>query len=142
MYMGDKMGKRKAQATVEFMILIAAILILFTAVSYLSGKVNLSIRYNEQKLSAIEICEDAAWSINEVYSAGDGSRKSIYIPETMKTNHDFNLTVYPDDKLVEITWLEKHYTVPVVSSSISGSLQISAGWLNITNVDGGVQLVQ
>lgn len=135
---------RKSQASFEFIVIFAVLLIIFIAVLGFSMGVFSSIRQSKITLPATEMCERIAWSINEIYFVGDGGFSSIYIPAMLPETSYFNLTVYPNNRLIEIRWQnqQKHYTSPLATSNISGSLVIHEGYLNITNIDGGIYLEQ
>ncbi len=132
---------KKAQSTVEAMIVFAVLLILFTSIFAYTTLVEKDVWRTRETIYARDLCDSVGWSINQVYQAGEGASSFVYLPETLYGNIDYNITIYPEPQIIEIVWLEKRYLISLLTPEILGNLQLQPGRLNITN-NGGIFLDQ
>jgi hypothetical protein len=128
------MQNKKCQLSIEFLIITIIALLVFLLIVGLVFDKNRDMENYKVYLHAKEVNNLVATSIDEVYIAGDGSVKEIYIPPTLIRNT--NYTTYIVENLVGIRWSGRHHTTPVVTSNITGSL--SKGYNNISNLQGGI----
>jgi uncharacterized membrane protein (Fun14 family) len=124
----------------EFLVVLTFIMLiflfLFTVISQRRDQL-LSIN---RLLSAKETADSVAWNINEAFIAGYGTKKSIYLPNTLADNTNFSLKIIPKSRVVEIRWQQTQYLSPIVTSNITGNLTLAQGRLNITNSGGKIIL--
>ncbi len=132
---------RKAQSTVEAMIILAILLIFFTSIFAYSSSIEKDVWRNSESVYARDLCDNVGWSINQIYQAGEGAISFVYLPEKLPGNVDYNLTIYPEQQLIEIRWLTKRYFTILLTSNVTTSITLEPGRLNITN-DGGIILEQ
>ena len=132
---------KKAQSTAEAMIIIAVVLILFTSIFAYTNQIEKDVQRTSLSVHARDLCDNVGWSINQVYQAGEGSISFVYLPDKLPGTIDYNITIYPEPQIIEILWLDERYFIILLTSNISGSMQLQSGRLNITN-NGGIILEQ
>jgi hypothetical protein len=124
----------KAQASVEFMILIS-IMLLISAV-FLMGGASLQeemifIKLNRQ---AQDIVDGAAFEINSAIRAGDGYSRRFYVEE----NFAYNYTLTLEGNYMVINWNGKTNVAESLVDSINGN--IDKGWNIIRNTEGVIYI--
>ncbi len=132
---------KKAQSTVEAMIILAVLLIFFTSIFTYSNSIEKDVWRNSESIYARDLCDNVGWSINQVYQAGEGTMSFVYLPEKLPGNVNYNITIYPEPQIIEIRWLTKRYFTTLLTSNVSTSIPLQPGRLNITN-NGGIILEQ
>lgn len=145
---GDDMIKKtriKAQISAEFVIIASIALVVFLIVFAIIDKRNSNLYSTKTMLYARQESDSLANSINTVFLAGDGARKVISLPETLKDSSNYTINIYPTFHLIEITWdylgKNKQYTSTLITSNITGSTSsLSNITLTITNNDGGISI--
>ena len=136
---------RRAQLSVEMIILLSAVLIILMAMlsSFATGPEK-SV-FNKRSASAREYSERLAYAINNIYLAGDGAGLSLELPQTLIDGTGYSMNIYPDKHLIDITWLSganfDHSSIQLLTSSLSGKLSGIKGNLNLTN-SGGVIIIE
>ena len=131
---------KKAFVSSELYILFTGLLVIFLVVFAFMAPRNASADEKKHLLQAKSVGDLAAWSINEVMLAGHGTTKTLYLPPTLKGSIDYNITVYPTERLVAIRWKDRQYTTPIITSRIGGNLVLSKGNNTLTNAYGGITI--
>ena len=135
---------RRAQLSVEIIILLSALLIIIMAIisSFAIGPERSVL--NKRSTSAREYSERLAYAINNIYLAGDGARLSLGLPQTLIDGTSYSINIYPEKHIIDITWLSgtnpSHSSIQLLTSSLSGKLSGINGNLNLTN-SGGVIII-
>lgn len=147
----DKMiNYKKAQISVEMVIISIAVLSMFLSIFYLIDHRNDEIEGIKDYLNAKDEADRLAWNINEVYIAGYGSVRQIYVSNVTRYNTPINLSVFSENRFVRVEWGERFYTSPLVTSRVSGNLtgvflenfSLTQGLVNISNVLGEIKIEQ
>lgn len=125
--------EKKSQISIDFMIVFAVLMIVFLFVFGISTSRTNELYGSQKFLNAKEIADSAAFYINSVFLAGHGTTKSFYIPEGLRDETQYALKIYPAARIVEIQWEGRHYSAPIVSSAVSGVLNIPYGEVNLKN---------
>ncbi len=137
-------ANRRAQATADFLIVVAVVMIVFLSiVGMIQHKNNFTMR-EKAKMQAKAVCDRAAQEINSVHLAGDGTGKTFFLPQRLKENTNYNLLVHPKSHIVEIRWdsfgEDKHYTSPLITSNITGTLNNISGRVALFNNNGQITI--
>lgn len=135
--------KKKSQISVDFMIIIAIAIFVFLVMFALVNRRNNDLQSLQTTLYARQLADKVATEINTVFLAGDGTTKTIEIPETLKDETSYTLKVYPEERIVNIMWTSKgsmrQYSSPVVTGAINGNLTlVFTQQISFTNTNGNV----
>ena len=126
---------RKAQSTVDLIITLAFVLILFLVLFQLIVKERLQERVEREiELDAQTQTEKVWFAIAETIIAGPGTNKTIYLPEFLSHNIEYNLTVYAYG-VITIDYDDSQYTLRLPTKSINQS-SLSSGQIIVENRDG------
>ena len=127
----------------EFIIIVSILMVTFLVVFVNIDKRNSELDSNKRLLSAKSVANKLATSINQIFLSSYGSMKTIYLPDKLADNTDYNLTVYPEARVVEITWQSvdrRQYTSLIITSDVN-AVNLTAGQANLTNNNGVVSIV-
>lgn len=125
-------GKMRAQSSVEFMILISILLILFilyTQNSLSLQKDMISIKADQE---AKKLSDRIAFEINTAVKSGDGYERSFFIESSFAGISDFDVSV--KDYEVKVAWSQNFVTSQIVTKNTTGN--VVKGWNLIENRDG------
>ncbi len=137
---GCAIRKMKAQISVDFIIVISIALIIFLYLFTAADKRSDELYSKTTSLYARSVSDQLASNINSVYLAGYGFKKTVLLQETLKDNSNYNINIYPVEHLIKISWNNRQYSSPVLTSSISGTLSSLKGEYEIANIDGVITL--
>lgn len=128
---------RKAQTSVDLLIIIAVMLIIFAILfNFIVKDLFIERVDKEIHLNAKSNIENVGMAINEVYLLGDGSNRTIYLPDRLVHLNEYNITVYNTGSLLLETY-NKRISFPLLTRDIeTGAL--NKGKVVIKNVDGVV----
>jgi hypothetical protein len=129
--------RTKGQVSTEVMILLAVLLVMFLAIiATINHRENI-LSSSTSHLYAKSVGDNFAALINAVFLAGDGTTANISLPESLKDNSKYDLSVQPAARLVIMTWSSRNetrtYTSPIVTGSVSGNLSGITGTVAILN---------
>lgn len=126
----------KLQVSVEFMILVSLLLLVFIAViggnSYLQKNM-MSIKSDTE---AKKLSDKIAFEINTAVKTGDGYEKRFYIEESFAGIYYFDIEI--ENYSVNIRWDDKVTSSPIIVKNITGS--VTKGWNLIKNTDGVINV--
>lgn len=117
------MSLKKSQATIEFTLILAILLIIFLSFFALIQDKNSQFDNTALRLEAKTIAERVGLTINDVHLAGNNSKAELYLPQDIHSRN-YSLKVIGDSREVVISLEDIHYTYPVLTSEISGELEI------------------
>ena len=117
------------QASVEFIVSAAAILLVFVAVANMHLSMQRDMAFENRLLSATIGCTTIADTINAVYSDGPGTMTDARVK--------FELTVMPG--LVEMSPPDDAYTCTIDPNAVSGQVLLSPGEYTVYNRGGKVE---
>jgi len=134
----------KAQVSVDLIIVISMILLIFLVVFVTVYKRNDEVVSSRTKYYAKAVSDKLASEINTIYLAGDGATKTAELPASLKDNTDYSISIYPDARIVNINWSytdkEMHYGSPIISKDITGTLTDISNDVVLTNNNGVVEI--
>ncbi|MBU2561186.1 MAG: hypothetical protein KKD17_02730 [Nanoarchaeota archaeon] len=134
---------QKAQISTEFIIIASAALVVFLIILSIAGKRNDELYSARTTLYARQEADKLASSINTILLAGDGTQKTVSLPETLRDDEGYTINIYPSSRLVEITWnysgKNRQYKAPLITADITGDMSpLSGTTFTISNIDGGI----
>lgn len=133
---------RKAQVSVEMVILLSALLILLMGIISTFSSASDRSFFSKRTVSAREFSERLAYGINNVYLAGEGASTEVVLPETLIDNTNYSIIIYPSQHLLEISWRARQdterYQVQLLTGGLSGSLSGIHGAVQLSNAHGSV----
>ncbi|MEK6967871.1 MAG: class III signal peptide-containing protein [Nanoarchaeota archaeon] len=128
--------KKNGQTSTEFIILIAALLVVLVVMMNLfSGQDNLSFSYG-QKLAATDIADSAAFVINEVALAGDNATGSFFLPSSIKDNLAYNLTI--NSSIVSVTYSGRQAQAALITSNVTSTKLTPGTKIIVRNNNGAI----
>jgi uncharacterized protein (UPF0333 family) len=129
------LATRKSQMSVEFMIILVAIILIFTVgILIYMNKVN-QVSYMERRAEAHDILHTLAFTINEVHLAGNTSKEIIVIPEKISNEYTYDFEHFPEDHILAIRWDNSYYSFPLITSRVNMSPDINSEVI-IENING------
>ena len=136
----------KAQVSVDLIIVLSALFIIFLVVTVTVNYRQDEILSSRSRYNAKSVLDNLASEINSIYLAGDGTSKIIQIPSSLRDGKNFSINIYPDARFIEITWpfrdQKMRYNAPLVSSGISGDLTGINSTTNISNNNGVIRIIR
>jgi len=127
-------GKMKAQVSIEFMILIfllALLFILYTQNSLSLQKDMVTIKVNQD---AKKVSDKIAFEINTAVKSGNGYERRFYVENSFAGISNFTISV--ENYAVTINWSQKSVSSQITTKNITGS--INKGWNLIENSGGNI----
>ncbi len=117
---------KRAQASFDFLILWAILLIIFVILVQFMvvGRYTKSIN-TQTELRAQEQAEHVAFVINSLYLSGEGSNLTFFVDSSLAKGVAFNLTVY-DEGFVVVDYLRTEQSVALLTHAVNQSV-LSAG---------------
>lgn len=133
---------KKSQISVEFVMILAAMLIMFLIIFMAADKRTAEMYAGRTKLYAKMEADKLAAAINSIALAGNGASKIVQLPGTLRDNSAYNISIYPGSHRLEIFYSvsgeNDHYSATLLTGVISGTLTNIRYPVNISNVNGGV----
>lgn len=133
---------KNSQISVEIIILLAALLILLMAIISSFAPSSDRSFFSKRGMSAREYSEKFAYALNSIYLAGPGSSSSVSIPATLIDNTPYNITIYPSQHLLEISWKARqdfeHHQLQLLTADIGGNLTSISGDVQLENINGTI----
>jgi type II secretory pathway pseudopilin PulG len=131
------MSSKRGQAGVELMITIAMILIIFLGILSLSSQQSTRSEITQNNLEAQKVLHRISTSINQVYLAGDGVTKTVWLPTSLDSGKEYNLTIYPSSHKVVLVWRPlkdtRAISAGILPGNITGTIINFTGPINISN---------
>lgn len=120
------MRKSKSQVSVDLTIVLSAAMVIFLVVLITVSNRNEDLVFQRTKLYAKSICEKVAIDINTVFFAGDGTQKTVELPDSLKDNSHYLVNIYPTSHFVEVLWFygneTKNYHCPIIFGNLECTL--------------------
>lgn len=134
----------KAQASAEFMISLAIMLIIFLLLSGIASEHYVQARHERIDGAAKALLATFTMNVNAVVIAGDGATLDLSLPRGIDINEDYAISILPGTNMVRITYTNpggmQYYDLPIVTRACSGRLEGINGTVMIENDDEGVHL--
>ncbi|MBI2135622.1 hypothetical protein HYU06_00965 [Candidatus Woesearchaeota archaeon] len=136
------MRSQKSQISVEFIIILAIMLIVFLIIFVVADKRTAEMYNTRTKLYAKMEADKLASDINGIFLAGSGTRKVTMLPNKLRDNSAYNISIYPSEHKLEVTWQSSgtndHYSAALIAGNISGILGNLNYPVNVSNVNGAI----
>jgi uncharacterized protein (UPF0333 family) len=129
---------KKAQSSLEFMVVLALILVVFIFFLAVFEKRKDEFASKPDEFAAKTLAENVALSVNKVYILGSNSSSTVFIPEVLYHTSNFSITIYGNSRIVDIKYRLKHYSYPILTSNINTILLPKGHIINITNSGGDI----
>ena len=129
------MKTKKAQSSVEFMIIFAMLLLVMVLAVFIGGKKSTEIVTIETGLEIQSLLDRIVGKINTVYIEGDGFSTEMYMPENIM---GMNYTVNVTSNIVFITRNNFTYSKMLLTENVTGI--IDPGVSILKNVNGVVEV--
>lgn len=137
---------KKTQISTEFIIILSIALIVFLFLFTIANKRSDELYSTSKMLYAKQEADKLATAINTIFLAGNGASKTVNLPETLKDNANYNITVYPTEHIVDITFSSfgnlRHYSAPILTADVTGDLNIMNNDVNLTNSNGIISVIK
>ena len=129
-------GKMKAQASVEFMILISVLIIIFILYTQNSFSLQKDMTTIKASQEARDLSDKIAFEINTAVKSGDGYKRNFYVDRSFAGIVDFDILV--ENYEVKIIWYQDSVTSQMVTKNTTGA--VDKGWNLIENIDGVIHV--
>ena len=134
----------KSQIASEFLILLGIGLIISLATLALSEQSEEQIYALRAKQYAKLEADRLSSGINTVYLLGDGAVKNLSLPHSLKDGSNYMLAIYPESRIVLINYTvqgkEKLHTSTIITSNVTGIINISNRNIKLSNANGVVTI--
>jgi len=130
----DLAKKSKAQVSVDMIVMLSIVLLIFLVVFLTVFDRDSEVMGSRTRFYAKAYADKAATDINTVCLAGAGSTKTIKLPDKLKSGEDYQIDIYPQEHIAEITWVRgdelMHYSSPILCNltgrtSFFGDINVS-----------------
>ena len=136
--------KKKTQIAAEFLIIAAAVFIIGVALLTVFSSREQQIDSVKAGIYASAQAEEFSSIINSVFLAGEGASKTFFLPTSLRDDSNYGLRIYPESRAVVINYSvngeQRLRSSPVITSLITGSLNLSSGAVLVRNVNGGISV--
>jgi uncharacterized protein (UPF0333 family) len=123
----------KGQVSVEFLIVLALLLVLFLFSMAIFAERNSGFIYSKERHEAGVVAGKLARTINGIHLAGGGAEATVLLEEK---GIDFNVSVSGNSVVVE--WQGNYVDAALLTDGVSAA-QIGFGrFVNVRNVNGGI----
>ena len=126
----------KAQLSIEFIILISILLIIFTVFLFSGTSTRSRLIGIKSRLEAKELSDSIAFEINTAVRAGNGYERRFYVKDSLFGVSDFSISV--EGYYVFVDWDKSSVSSSVITDGIVGSM--SKGWNMINNTNGVIHV--
>lgn len=127
----------KSQISIDLIIVFSILLVISSSVFVTVNRRNAELISSRSRLYAKAICERIATDINTVFLAGDGTKKTIGLPDSLKDNSNYMINIYPTSHIVEVLWFygneTRRYNCPILFGDLTGNLTNILDDFNVTN---------
>ena len=127
---------RKGQITVEFILVMIAVFILFSVLFQIYLYRQTETRIIREEIAARSLVEEFGMAINAIYLAGPGSSTIVFIPASLQ-GQEYTFSV--DGTIVSVTWMTGYVSFPVLVP-LQGNITQNT-FVTIQNVYGNVIFV-
>lgn len=108
--------KKKAQISMEVIIIFFGILLLFSVLFVTYSNRNSEGKELQERQIAIQTLQEFAYTANTVAILGHNSSKTIIVPTTINSN---NYSIFMNNNIMYINWNYKTYSIPVITSNVN-----------------------
>jgi hypothetical protein len=115
------MRSKKGQTTVEMIVVVGLILIIFTITLLTAHRKTVESNDFKMQLDAKRIAQSVADNINTIAEQGDGYYRYFTLPPYLLEVHDYTLNIY--ENFVEINWTNRYgdqvWSTQIVTANVS-----------------------
>ncbi len=129
----------KAQVSVEFMISLSIMLLLFLLLSGIASQRFDQAMHERIDGSAKAVLATFVMNLNSVFIGGEGATLSIDLPLTIENNDGYAIHILPGTNLARITYANpggmQYYDLPLITRATTGRTEGINGTVTFTNQD-------
>lgn len=122
----------KSQVSVEFIVLVSMLILIFIAFLLSSSSIKFRLIGIKSEIEAKELCDDIASEINHAVRAGNGYERRFYVKDSFYGVSNFNISI--EGNSVFMDWDEKSVSSSIITNNVVGN--VSKGWNKINNTNG------
>ena len=126
------MNGLRGQLTVEFVVVLLIVTLLFSASVFVAGEQSNSFNASKRFLDAKQLALKMARTVNDVYLAGDGAKTRVFMPAPF----DYNLSV--SGRYLEASFDNQFADAPLVSSNVRVNSFTAGGYVFVARLDQNV----
>ncbi len=123
----------KGQAGIEFMILVAVVLIIVLIFVWNGLTTRQRVFNTKTNIESQKLCKYIAFEINSAVKAGDGYRRKFYVEKEFFGASSFTIKV--SEYSVFMDWNHNSVASPIVTKNITGTIE-RGKWYTIENKNG------
>jgi hypothetical protein len=128
---------QKGEVSLEFIILVGIILVIFTSMVAVIGIKNQDIRYSSEYESAQEIADAAAAEINTA-SRIDGYYRVFELPQNVGSSN-YSIEIKNELRMVRVSWENGVRDSSIMTENVAGDIMPG---LNVIRNSGGVVIIE
>ncbi len=129
---------RKAQVSVEFIIIFAVMMVVFLLVFSVTNARNEEFFFGTRSLDAKLIADRVSYSVNQVFLSGPGSSASLYLPAAIIDNEEYTLSAHSSARSIIIEWSGRHYVSSLLTTLRDSQTPLTPGRLDIRYTEEGI----
>jgi hypothetical protein len=134
---------KKSQLSVDFIIVLSIAFIIFLVMFSIADKRNNTIDSQRTRLYAKQEADKLALELNSMQISGPSVNKTIRFPDSLKDETPYNMTIYPQERLVRILYdfqeKTRHYDTTILTSNVSNTSDIK-GNIKLVHSEGGIEI--
>jgi uncharacterized protein (UPF0333 family) len=111
--------KKRGQVSVEFIVILAVILVIFIAVLHAMQTRRAHTGFISDELAARRVADAVAGAVSRLVMLGDGSLESHYIPLQLDGRTNYTITIYNESHEVVVSWGNYLYSSTLVTSRMN-----------------------
>ncbi len=126
----------KGQTSMEFIIFVGVMLMLFSLASYVAVTSLNDITTESEITGARNVASTLASEINLAKEVGTGYKHTFSLPAYLysSTNYSINLS---DSRFVRVEWKNRFYLLPTIAENVTGTAKSDGNV--IKNIDGVIR---
>jgi hypothetical protein len=129
---------KKSQVSLELIIYVSIMLIMFGIAIITANNRQQNIHNERVFADAKNLLNEIATEIDIAVAVGNGYSDEFSLPEMLADGANYSININKQYQIVYIEWLDKNYSLPIVTSNINGS--VSKGKNKISNGGGMITI--
>ncbi|MBI5061047.1 MAG: hypothetical protein HZB67_01935 [Candidatus Aenigmarchaeota archaeon] len=139
MLKSKKPEMKKAQVSIELMLYIGIMLVVFAIAIIAAGNRQEEIYRERLATDAKSTLKEVATEIDIAVEVGSGYSHIFTMPDKILGSNDYSVNINKQYQIIYIEWTDKNYSLSMISSNINGS--VSKGANRISNI-GGLVIIE
>lgn len=126
----------KGQTSIELGIILAFLMIIFMFLLDISFGNDSQITQARRQFSADTVGEEVLLAINSVYTMGEGSQKTLFLPSVLDPNEPYNISII--GRSIEVKWTGKRHVESAMTSNVNSTNLSSGRKIVVKNIGGRI----